>query len=378
MQREARCYSDGMNESPFDRRLGWLVLLQFLCLPLAGHALGESTGSPLAGNLLTPFWIFIAFPLLDAWIGIDKRNPGHDEERELIEDRRYRLLPLAALPAYALMLLWAAPSFNRLTTTDPMAALAFAVSVGIVGGAIGITFAHELIHKPGGLERNAGGMLLSLVAYGGFKIEHIFGHHVDVATPRDISTARLGQSAYAFLLRALLLNPVRAWQLAGRRMGKRGLPAWHWRNEMYLWHGLTLGLAAAMTAWVGTSGLVFFALQAFVAVTLLELVNYVEHYGLLRQQRADGSYERVTPRHSWNDSHRLSNHALLNLQRHSDHHAFAARRYQVLRHHEDAPQLPAGYASLVLLALIPPLWRHVMDPRVAAWRASNPDELSPS
>jgi alkane 1-monooxygenase len=140
---------------------------------------------------------------------------------------------------------------------------------------------------------------------------------------------------------------------------------------MYLWHGLTLLFAGAMTAWLGVPGLTFFALQALVAIVLLELVNYIEHYGLLRRQRADGSYERVTPRHSWNDSHHVSNLALLNLQRHSDHHAHAARRYQVLRHHDEAPQLPTGYASLVLLALLPPLWRRFMDPRVAAWKAAN-------
>lgn len=120
-------------------------------------------------------------------------------------------------------------------------------------------------------------------------------------------------------------------------------------------------------AWLG---LVFFVLQALVVITLLELVNYIEHYGLLRGRRPDGSYERVTPRHSWNDSHRLSNLVLLNLQRHSDHHAHAARRYQILRHHDDAPQLPTGYAWLVLLALVPPLWQRLMDPRVAAWKAA--------
>jgi len=220
------------------------------------------------------------------------------------------------------------------------------------------------------LERNAGGVLLALVAYGGFKVEHVFGHHVDVATPRDTSTARLGQSAYAFLLRAMVVNPLRAWELAGERLRARGLPAWHWRNEMYLWHGLTLLFAAGISVWLGIAGLVFFVMQALVAITLLELVNYIEHYGLLRDQRPDGSYERVTPRHSWNDSHRLSNLVLLNLQRHSDHHAHAARRYQILRHHDDAPQLPTGYASLVLLALVPPLWRRLMDPRVAAWKAA--------
>ena len=359
-----------MASAPFDRRRAWFILLQFLSLPIIGWWLGNAFGPAWLGNLLTPFWVFVVFPLLDGWIGIDTRNPAAESETALAAEPGYRLLPLAALPAYAAMLIWSAPAFVTLGQGSLAAALGLALSVGIIGGAIGITFAHELIHKPTALERNVGGVLLSLVAYGGFKVEHIFGHHVDVATPRDTSTARLGQSAYAFLLRSLLVNPLRAWQLAGARLRARGLPAWHWRNEMYLWHGLTLLFAAAFTAWLGTAGLAFFALQALVAIVLLELVNYIEHYGLLRRQRPDGSYERVTPRHSWNDSHHLSNLALLNLQRHSDHHAFAARRYQMLRHHDDAPQLPCGYASLVLLALLPPLWRRFMDPRVAAWKAA--------
>jgi len=359
-----------MQSSPFNRRLAWFVLLQFLGLPLLGHALGIITGMPWLWNLLTPVWVFVVFPLIDTRIGLDTRNPPPALEPVLAAEQGYRLLALAALPAHALLLLWGGPTFVALAGGSPMAAVGLGLSVGIVGGAIGITYAHELIHKPTPLERNAGGLLLALVAYGGFKVEHVFGHHIDVATPRDTSTARLGQSAYAFLLRAMAVNPLRAWQLAGERLQARGLPAWHWRNEMYLWHGLTLLFAVAMNAWLGIAGLVFFVMQALVAIALLELVNYIEHYGLLRDRRPDGSYERVTPRHSWNDSHRLSNLVLLNLQRHSDHHAHAARRYQILRHHEDAPQLPTGYASLVLLALVPPLWRRLMDPRVAAWKAA--------
>ena len=359
-----------MERPPFNLRVAWFVLLQFLALPLAGYGLGEFAGMPGLWNLLTPFWVFVVFPLIDTWIGIDTRNPPPGAGADSSDAARYRMLPLAALPAYSLMLLWAAPRAAGLAAQNPAAAAGLCLSVGIVGGAIGITYAHELVHKPTALERNAGGLLLALVAYGGFKVEHVYGHHVDVATPRDTSTARLGQSAYAFLARSLLVNPVRAWQLAGARLKARGYPAWHWRNEMYLWHGLTLAFAAGMAAWLGSAGLVFFAAQALVAIVLLELVNYIEHYGLLRRQQPDGRYERVTPRHSWNDSHHLSNLALLNLQRHSDHHAHAARRYQVLRHHDEAPQLPCGYATLVLLALVPPLWRRFMDPRVAAWKAA--------
>ena len=355
---------------PFATRWAWVAFAQLSCTPLAGFYAGEGAGVPWLWNWLTPLWVFVVFPLLDTWIGLETRNPAPAHEARLAADALARALPLAALPACAALLAWGAPRFAALATADVVAALGLAVSIGIVGGAIGITYAHELIHKPTALERNAGGLLLSLVAYGGFKIEHVFGHHVDVATPRDTSTARLGQSAYGFLLRSFLVNPVRAWELAGRRLRARGLPAWHWRNEMWLWHGLTLAWVAGLWAWLGGAGIAYFGVQAFVAIALLELVNYVEHYGLRRRTLPGGGYERVTPRHSWNDSHKLSNLVLLNLQRHSDHHAFAARRYQVLRHHHEAPQLPCGYASLVLLALLPPLWRRFMDPRVAAWKAA--------
>ena len=178
-----------MASAPFDRRRAWLILLQFLSLPVIGWWLGTAFGAAWLCNLLTPFWVFVVFPLLDAWIGVDTRNTAADDEAALAAEPGYRLLPLAALPAYAVMLILSAPAFAALGH-DSFAALGLALSVGIIGGAIGITFAHEMIHKPTALERNAGGVLLSLVAYGGFKVEHVFGHHVDVATPRDTSTER--------------------------------------------------------------------------------------------------------------------------------------------------------------------------------------------
>ncbi len=352
-------------------RWAWFAFLQFLSLPVIGYYLGRALEAPLLCNLLTPVYVFVVFPLLDTLIGIDTRNPRTQDEPAIAAEPAYRALALAALPAVALLLAWGAAAFATLAATSPAAAAEVAVAVGLVSGAIGITYAHELIHKPGALERNVGGILLALVAYGGFKIEHIFGHHVDVATPKDTSTAPLGRSAYRFLLRAWTENPVKAWTLNAYRMRMRGLSPWHWRNELWWWTALTVAVAGGHYTWQGAAGLAYFAIQAFVAVTLLELVNYIEHYGLLRARRADGSYERVTPRHSWNDSHKLSNMVLLNLQRHSDHHAHAARRYPVLRHHDDAPQLPTGYATLILLALVPPLWRRLMDPRVAAWKAAD-------
>ncbi|HYD78237.1 MAG TPA: alkane 1-monooxygenase, partial [Paucimonas sp.] len=211
------------------------------------------------------------------------------------------------------------------------------------------------------LERAAGGILLATVCYGGFKIEHLYGHHVHVSTPLDASSARRGQSVYAFVPQAVSRNLRNAWRLEAERLRRRGLPAW--RNEVLHWSLLSLACAGA--AWIafGPAGLLFFLAQSAVAFCELEIINYVEHYGLARRKTEHG-YERVAPVHSWNSSYRLANWFLLNLARHSDHHAFAARRYQELRHVDDAPQLPGGYGAMVLLALLPPLWFRVIDPRI--------------
>ncbi|MCS6997692.1 MAG: alkane 1-monooxygenase, partial [Casimicrobiaceae bacterium] len=190
-------------------------------------------------------------------------------------------------------------------------------------------------------------------------------HHVDVATPRDNSTARRGETVYGFIARALRHNVPRAFELErerAKRLGRRYSP---WRGELAVWFALSIAFAAACV-WVAGHwlGLVYFVGQAFVAVCLLEIINYVEHYGLQRRQLPNGRYERVDPKHSWNSDYLVTNMFLFHLQRHSDHHAYAARRYQVLRHFDESPQLPFGYAAAVVVALCPPLWRRIMDPRV--------------
>jgi alkane 1-monooxygenase len=238
----------------------------------------------------------------------------------------------------------------------------------VVGGILAINTAHELIHKDGRLEPWAGGALLASVGYQGFKVEHLRGHHVHVSTPEDASSARFGQSLWDFLPRAMLRNTVNAWALEGERLRKLGHAAFSWRNELLWWTALWLAFAGAFLMALGAMGLVFFLLQGLLAAGSLEVINYVEHYGLERRKGADGRYERTTHLHSWNSDFALSNLLLFQLQRHSDHHAFPKRRYAILRHHEDSPQLPAGYAGMFVLALCPPLWHRVMDARVRAFR----------
>lgn len=351
------------------RDLGFILPFGLALLPLAATAL-MAAGVP--ANLGAWFPILVIFgvvPIFDFLCGKDASNvPSNDVER--VDQLLYfRALCVLAVPAWLLVLVYCSSEFQHLPL-NAIGMIGWIASTGILGGILAINPAHELIHKSGGFERACGGILLSSVGYHGFKIEHVRGHHVHVATPADSSSAALGESAFAFVPRALLDNVRNAWRLEVLRLRQSGRPAWSPTNEMLRWTLLWLALVAAF-AWVfGATGCAFFLVVGLAASASLEVINYVEHYGLARAQIAPGRYERVTHLHSWNASQRISNWLLFNLQRHSDHHAHARRRYQVLDHHDDSPQLPAGYATMFLLALIPPLWRRVMNPRAAGAAAS--------
>ena len=336
-----------------------LRFLLILIIPLSlvdAVRFGRDSGMP---NLFALWPILVSFgliSLIDYVVGKDKSQP--DENARQIS--LYRWIALASLPVHMLALWWGLHVYTT-ANFDWTGKLGWILSVGAVSGMLAITAAHELIHKQSKLEQWVGGILLSSVCYGGFKIEHIYGHHVHVSTPQDASSAKYGQSVYHFLPRAVYFNTRNAWRLEAARLQRHKLSAWH--NEMLRWTLFSLAFAATAYALFGAAGLVFFIGQSIVAFCELEVINYVEHYGLERQKTERG-YEKVKPEHSWNSSYRMMNWFLLNLARHSDHHASASRRYQELRHFEDAPQLPGGYAAMVMLALVPPLWFRVIHPRI--------------
>ena len=226
------------------------------------------------------------------------------------------------------------------------------LSVGAIAGAIGINFAHELIHRRSRLERLMGDALLALVTYPHFAIEHIYGHHRRVATREDPGTARFGESYWAFVLRAVPEGVRNAWRLKPARM--RGYAM-----------STALVYALVFAVW-GARGTLFFFAQGLVAALMLEAINYVEHYGLTRRETTPGRFERVRPRHSWDSGHRLSNWVLIHLPRHADHHCNASKPYPELELLPGSPRLPAGYGTMMVVALLPPLWRRVMDPRATA------------
>ena len=246
--------------------------------------------------------------------------------------------------------------------------LGLAVSMGVSSGVMGINISHELAHRVDNkLEPFLSKLILWSVLYMHWGLEHVVGHHRHVATPGDPATAKLGQSFYAFWPQTVFGSFRSAWDFEKARMAKIQEPLWSAKNRVVQFIVLQLALVFFIFLFLGTASLIYMLIQSFTAISLLEVVNYIEHYGLLRKE-IDGKYESVKPYHSWNSSNLVTNTFLFNLQRHSDHHYKPGRRYQILRHFDESPQLPTGYAGMINLAVIPPLWRSIMDPKVKAYR----------
>ncbi|GAA5041585.1 alkane 1-monooxygenase [Nocardia callitridis] len=319
---------------------------------------------------LTVFWWFgpimvlIVIPLLDLVIGDDGTNPRDEDYEALSNDKYYRwctylFLPIQLFGLVVAAYMWAG---DELSIVDKVG---LAATLGFVSG-IGINAAHELGHRSERLERWLAKAALAQSGYGHFFVEHNRGHHARVATPADPASGRLGESLWEFLPRSIFGSLRSAIQLEHVRLARKGRRWLHPDNHILQAWSMTLLLFGVLLVSFGLAALPWLLLQAVIGIALLETVNYVEHYGLLRKRRANGLYTRCTPRDSWNSDRLVTNIFLFHLQRHSDHHANPGRRYQTLRSSEQAPQLPAGYATMVVLAAVPPLWRAVMDHRVLA------------
>jgi alkane 1-monooxygenase len=314
--------------------------------------------------LLAPLIIHVLLPVLDRVFGEDFSNPPESAVAQLEADVFYRAMVWAYVPVQLIGTVLGA----WIAVTQPLAWMGYAalvLTVGAING-IGIGTAHELGHKKETLDRWLSKIALAPSAYGHFFVEHNRGHHKRVATPEDPASARMGESFWAFLPRSVWDSLQSAWALEQERLNKQGMKVWHPQNHNLQAWGLTLLLFGALVAWLGWMALPFLVVQAVYAASMLEVVNYVEHYGLLRQKDTAGRYVRCEPEHSWNSNHLVGNLLLYQLQRHSDHHAHPSRRYQALRHFAHAPQLPAGYATMISVAYLPPLWFAWMDHRVMA------------
>ncbi|MDX1374079.1 MAG: alkane 1-monooxygenase [Burkholderiales bacterium] len=332
-----------LNDSRF------LLALTTAAAPVAGHLLGQYW------HAFFVFWVVV--PALDRLIGRSETAAHAAEMRRLESSAFFRFVLYAWVPLQLALIGWGAwlVGTGRVVGGD---ALLFTLSVGLATGGAGITIAHELGHKRARLDRLLSRVLLVTVSYGHFTVEHNRGHHVRVATPEDPASARYGEAFWAFLPRTVSGSLAHAWSLAPREVLLSGLA--------------TFCVAAALGAVLGPLAVAFFFGQSAMAVVLLEAVNYIEHYGLQREKLADGRYERPAARHSWDAYEWLSNAFLVNLQRHADHHVNPMRPYAALQPQAESPKLPMGYPGMVPLALLPPLWFAVMNPRVPMKRSGAP------
>jgi len=338
----------------------WHYSASFILMVLCYLAVGA--GAFFA--LLPPIFVFGIIPLLETLPAMrDPLNPGKEEEDRLSRSLSFDLLlylaVLLQVGLVALLIFYA-------SRAESVAAIwAEAISVGLACGIYGINVGHELGHRPGFWPQTLARISLYSSLYAHFRIEHNYGHHRRVATPGDPATARSGEFLYFFYIRSIIGSYLSAWRITRSRLRSRHQAFFSWHNEMLIDHLVQLLLALSIYVLAGGVALQVFLLAAAIGILLLETVNYIEHYGLLRARQGD-RFERVRPRHSWNSNHIPGRIFLFNLPRHSDHHAEASRKYQLLRHFEESPQMPVGYPAMMILAFFPGLFFRVMDPLVAA------------
>ncbi|ATY14948.1 alkane 1-monooxygenase [Amycolatopsis sp. AA4] len=346
------------------KRYLWLIGLVVPSLAFLAIGLHAATGWGV-WFWIGPIVILAIVPAIDLVAGLDRSNPPDDVIERLEQDRYYRWITYLFLPIQYVGFVFAFWLIARgdLSVVDK---IGLAISIGCIGG-IGINTAHELGHKKESHERWLSKIALAQSFYGHFYIEHNRGHHVRVATPEDPASSRVGESFYRFWPRTVFGSLKSAWGLERKRYARRNKHPFRIGNDVLNAWLMSAVLWIAMVAWLGVGILPYLAIQAVIGFSLLEVVNYMEHYGMLRKKVGPPErrrYERVDPSHSWNSNNIATNVLLYHLQRHSDHHANPTRRYQTLRDFAESPVLPTGYAGMIVLALFPPLWRRVMDQRV--------------
>lgn len=308
-------------------------------------------------------WIII--PLVELFTRPDESNLSQAEEELAKKNTAYDLLLYLVVPFqyFALGLYLYIMSKGHQSTVDMVGKT---MVMGLLCGVMGINVGHELGHRSKGFELLLAKLLLLSSLYMHFFIEHNKGHHKRVGTPEDPASARLGEGLYVFYFRTVLFGYLDAWRIANRDARKKGHKAFSIQNEMLQFHFIQAAFVAVVFYLFGWQTTLLFLVGALQGILLLETVNYIEHYGLQRKQIAEGKYQRAMPEHSWNSNHILGRVMLFELSRHSDHHYLASRKYQLLRHHENSPQMPTGYPGMMLLATIPPLWFRVMNRKVKA------------
>ena len=322
------------------------------------------------GTYFALVFVFAFIPLLEFLFTGNENNLTELEEAIALEDKTYDYIIWSLVPMQVLTLV-----YFLVRISDPSVfyyeKVGMMTAFGISCGVLGINAAHELGHRVTKHEQLMSKILLCTTLYMHFFIEHNRGHHKNVSTDEDPASSRYGENVYAFFVRSVRDSWLSAWQIEKKRLEKAQQNFWSWHNEMLVYQIIQAALLVIIALSFNVEIMFWFFNSAIMGFLLLETVNYIEHYGLRRQKVTDKQYEPVLPIHSWNSNHTLGRVLLLELTRHSDHHYKATRKYQILRHFDNSPQMPSGYPAMMLLSLVPPLWFKVMHRQIAAYRLSN-------
>lgn len=334
------------------------------------------------GGNIWPFfpalYAYVFVPLLDELIGNDAQNVQKEEFEDLLQEKYFDFLVYSHIWIQIGLLFFIIYQFTTQSLTN-FQIFGYILSQGVYASSI-INVAHELGHRKHPLAQLHAKIGLISVCYAHFMVEHNRGHHVNVATPKDPATSKFNQTVFSFWKQTLIGSFKSAWNIEKSLLEKKNIAVLSFKNEVLQ------GIFGSVLFLISLAGfsyflineftwlpIIFFFGQSLVAILSLECVNYIEHYGILRQEISPGKYEKVNPLHSWNANHFFSNLLLFHLQRHSDHHAYASRPYQVLRHFDESPQLPFGYPVMILMSLCPPLWFRIMNPRLQNWKSKSYD-----
>ena len=348
-----------------DKKRRWWLLSPGLPMIGVGILAGYQFGPKWTRKLFAlsgPIVLHAIIPAFDAVIGNDENNPTDEDVQSLVKDPYYDRLVKMFIPIQMAANVYAAYLVSR-KDTPMLDRILLGISMGAING-IAVTTAHELSHRPNKTDHMLSHATLMPLFYNHFRVEHPYGHHKRAATPEDPASSQMGESFYQFWPRTVLGGIKSGIEIEARRLKRKGLPFFSKDNELLQGWAMSAMFHAGLIKTFGTQIIPYLATQAFYGISLFEIINYIEHYGLKREQKADGSYARTMPEHSWNNNNVVTNLFLYQLQRHSDHHAYPTRPFQALRHFEEAPELPSGYATMLLPALIPSWWFKMMDQRV--------------
>ncbi len=311
---------------------------------------------------LTVIEAFLIIPFLELFINADNSNLSEVEEEIRSHDPIFDWILYLVVPVQYTFLV-----FFLFSIQEPLLWWESAGRVsafGILCGVLGINVAHELGHRSSKFEQFLSKSLLLTSLYMHFYIEHNRGHHKNVSTNEDPASSRFNETLYSFWIRSIVYSYISAWKLEFERMKRKGLAKFSLQNQMLQFQFIQLLFISLIAIVFSFEVMLYFIAAAIIGFLLLETVNYIEHYGLRRTKVNDKHYERVKPIHSWNSNHVIGRIMLFELSRHSDHHYKASKKYQLLKHHENSPQMPTGYPGMMLLSIFPPLWFKVMNKRI--------------